>query len=866
MEFGVGVVEVGREAEDLFAAGQAAEGSDDAGGFEGGMESGQVLAGVAEGEDAARVFERGVGVEHGVAFGLERGDEPGALAEEFPGNGVDADFFEQFESGAEAEQAGEVGRAGFVAPGVGLEDELLLGQEIGRAQVVPALDDGVEVFLGGAADDQEPGGTGAEEPLVGVGGEEIRIRGRGGKGAEGLDGVDGEEDVARPQFRAERFEFEPPPGDEVAGGERDEAGVFVHLAEDIARSDGSDVAHVEQADFDAALGERHPRVDVGRIIVVVNEDILLAAKAQAARDEAEREGGGADKGHLGRIGSDKTRGLLAGLGEPARRERGFLVGFAAGVVEGVHGGRDAPRQRADAGMGEKDFPARDRKFMVPQFLVRLDVLNRHGKSAAGSNPKAADGGSGKIASSREELRGYGIVLGLCRAAVVQIGSHLWRNMSFMMTRVFASCAAGLLLAASLPVLAAAQAPAGFTAIFNGTDLSGWYGLNMDPRKYWAMSDAERAQFREKSLADVRKHWTVQNGELVNDGHGDYLTTEKEYGDIELLIDYKTVAQADSGIYLRGNPQVQIWDYTKEGGKWNIGADKGSGGLWNNSPGRPGKDPLALADKPFGEWNAMRIIQIGARTTIYLNGKLVVDHANMENFWDRKRPLWAKGPLQLQTHGGEIRWRNVFAREIGAEEANRMLAARGAEGFKRVDNGRDFTGWAGPTDQYEIKDGAMVCKPGKGGTIYYNQELTDFVARMEFKLPLGGNNGLAIRYPGGGDTAYVGMCELQVLDNDAAKYKTLDPRQYHGSAYGMAAAERGFLRPTGEWNFQEVTVQGSTIKVELNGTVILDTDLSKVSEYMANTPHPGKTRASGYFGLAGHADPVAFRHLQIKSLR
>jgi hypothetical protein len=125
--------------------------------------------------------------------------------------------------------------------------------------------------------------------------------------------------------------------------------------------------------------------------------------------------------------------------------------------------------------------------------------------------------------------------------------------------------------------------------------------------------------------------------------------------------------------------------------------------------------------------------------------------------------------------------------------------------------------------------------------------------------------LAIRYPGEGDTAYVGMCELQVLDNDAAQYKNLDARQYHGSAYGMAAAERGFLRPTGEWNFQEVTVKGSTIKVELNGTVILDTDLSKINDYMADKEHPGKDRKSGYFGLAGHSDPVAFRNIQIKPL-
>jgi hypothetical protein len=433
----------------------------------------------------------------------------------------------------------------------------------------------------------------------------------------------------------------------------------------------------------------------------------------------------------------------------------------------------------------------------------------------------------------------------------------------MNARLLLQCAV-LGLSFSVPG-AEVNPPRGFTAIFNGKDLTGWYGLNADPRKIFAMSEAERAKFREKSMEDVRKHWTVQNAELINDGNGDYLTTEKDYGDIELLIEYKTVAKADSGIYLRGVPQVQIWDYTKEGGKWNIGADKGSGGLWNNSPGAPGKDPTALADKPFGEWNKVRIIQIGARTTVYLNDKLVVDNAIMENYWDRKKPLWAKGPLQLQTHGGEIRWRNIFLREIPAAEANAFLMKHSATGFEKIFNGSDFKGWAGPIDNYEIKDGTIVCKPGKGGTIYTKEVYSDFVVRLEFKLPPGGNNGLAIRYPGSGDTAYVGMCELQVLDDTDPKYKNLDPRQAHGSAYGMVAAERGFLRPTGDWNYQEVTVKGSTIKVELNGTPILHTDLSKITEFLANHPHPGKDRESGHFGFAGHSDPVPFRNIALKKI-
>ena len=217
-------------------------------------------------------------------------------------------------------------------------------------------------------------------------------------------------------------------------------------------------------------------------------------------------------------------------------------------------------------------------------------------------------------------------------------------------------------------------PEGFRAIFNGKDLTGWFGLN--PHSVGKLTgeakDANLAQQR----AEFAKYWTVENGELVNDGNGPYATTEEDFGDIEFLIEYKTVPGADSGIYLRGAPQVQIWD-------WNQVFDPkaptrrphlGSGGLFNNTPGKPGRDPLVLADRPFGEWNQFRIRQIGDVTWVWLNEQLVVDGAVMESYYDRGKPLAARGPIMLQTHGGEIRWRNLFIRDIGADEAKQILGA------------------------------------------------------------------------------------------------------------------------------------------------------------------------------------------------
>lgn len=433
-----------------------------------------------------------------------------------------------------------------------------------------------------------------------------------------------------------------------------------------------------------------------------------------------------------------------------------------------------------------------------------------------------------------------------------------------MKRCLIASAAILTLTTSV---SAVDIPDGFTALFDGKTLEGWHGRpHYDPRKLAGMSEDERQKTIDGWWEDTTAHWTVdENEELVNDGQGPYLTSSQEFADFELRLDYKTVARADSGIYLRGNPQVQIWDFTRKGGKWNRAADKGSGGLFNNYKRSPGQEPLTLADKPFGEWNAFRIRQVGARTDVWLNGKLVVDHAVMENYWDRTRPQFRTGPIQLQTHGGEIRWRNVVIREISPPEANSILAEPSVSTTASIFNGSDFAGWQGDLDSYEIVDGAIQCKAGQGGNLFTKDEYADFEVGLEFRLPPGGNNGLAIRFPGEGRPYRDGMCELQVLDSEHEKYASLHPSQYHGSVYGLVPASRGFLRETGEWNYQRVHVQGSRISVELNGFPILNADLSKVTKSKDGELPPGINRSSGFFGFAGHNDPVAFRNIRIRHI-
>lgn len=219
-----------------------------------------------------------------------------------------------------------------------------------------------------------------------------------------------------------------------------------------------------------------------------------------------------------------------------------------------------------------------------------------------------------------------------------------------------------------------QPPKGFRALFNGTDLSGWYGWN--PHASAKLTGDQLEANLKQQREEFATHWRVENGELVNDGHGPYATTEEDLGDVDLMIEYKTVPKADSGIYLRGTPQVQIWDYTTE---YNPKAPQnarhlGSGGLYNNTYGTLGQAPLRFSDKPFGQWNSFRIKQIGDRTWVWLNGKEVVSGSVMENYWDRSQPLPATGPLMLQTHGGEIRWRNIFVRNISEKEGQSWLAS------------------------------------------------------------------------------------------------------------------------------------------------------------------------------------------------
>lgn len=189
-------------------------------------------------------------------------------------------------------------------------------------------------------------------------------------------------------------------------------------------------------------------------------------------------------------------------------------------------------------------------------------------------------------------------------------------------------------------------------------------------------------------------------------------------------------------------------------------------------------------------------------------------------------------------------------------------------FVSLFNGQNLDGWLGNKQSYLVQDGVIVIDPqGQGGgNLYTEKEYSDFVFRFEFKLTPGANNGLGIHAPLEGDAAYQGM-ELQILDNTASKYDSLQEYQYHGSVYGVIPARRGHLMPVGDWNQQEVSVQASKIKVVLNGTTILDGDYLEASKdgTMDHRDHPGLLRKTGHIGFLGHGDVLYFRNIEIQDL-
>ena len=410
-------------------------------------------------------------------------------------------------------------------------------------------------------------------------------------------------------------------------------------------------------------------------------------------------------------------------------------------------------------------------------------------------------------------------------------------------------------------LSSMPADEGFKPMFNGKDLTGWQGLVDNPVLRAKMKPAELVRKQVEANKKVPGNWSVKDGYISFNGAGDNLCSIKQYGDFELLVDWKITKKGDSGIYLRGSPQVQIWDTSRV----EVGAQVGSGGLYNNQVNI--SKPLKVADNPVGEWNSFRIVMIGEKVSVWLNGDLVVDNVTLENYWDRSIPIFPVGSIELQAHGTDLAFRDIYVREISEKEFN-LTAEERSQGYEALFNGRNLNNWVGDKKSYVAEDGMIVIKPvdDSGGNLYTEKEFEDFIFRFEFQLTPAANNGLGIRAPLTGDAAYVGM-ELQILDDTDPVYANLQPYQYHGSVYGVIPSRRGFLKPLGAWNYEEVTATGTHIKIVLNGNTIVDGDIAgpRDNGTMDHKDHPGLKNKTGHIGFLGHGSLVKFRNIRVKDI-
>jgi len=421
---------------------------------------------------------------------------------------------------------------------------------------------------------------------------------------------------------------------------------------------------------------------------------------------------------------------------------------------------------------------------------------------------------------------------------------------------------------------------GFTSLFNGTDLAGWRGRpHLDPRQDSEGNPEERAKRQADWNADLASHWKVVNGEIVNDGQGVYLTTAKDYGDFELELEWMLpVSCADSGIYLRGNPQVQIWDPDCARDNQH-GNQKGSGGLWNNPADSPGKFPLVKADRPTGEWNAARIRMQGDHVTVVLNDQLVVDNQPLANFFQNGQPLPARGPIQIQTHGAPMHVRKLFIRELGTLDGSgpgwRDL---GAQDFEPV-NCDPATPDAPGT--WTWKNGGLHCTGKPVGVIRTKQTLTNLELSLEWRhLSAGGNSGVFLWAPAAAlenlpsGSLPPGGIEVQVLDHgyteqyEKSSGQKADWFTTDGDVFPVGTStmkpfppvapngQRSFptaehSRGTPEWNRYYVRAIDGEVRLWVNG--------HEVSGGTDCQP------ATGYLCLESEGAPVEFRHLRIREL-
>jgi len=402
-------------------------------------------------------------------------------------------------------------------------------------------------------------------------------------------------------------------------------------------------------------------------------------------------------------------------------------------------------------------------------------------------------------------------------------------------------------------------PEGFTPLFNGKDLTGWKGLlsrpNDNPIKRAKLTEAQLKEAQTKADDVMQQHWSVENGVLVHDGKGSSICTAKDYADFEMLVDWKIEKGGDSGIYLRGAPQVQIWDNDQ----WKVG----SGGLYNNKK-HPSK-PLTVADNPTGEWNTFRIKMVGEKVTVHLNGKKVTDTV-LENYWNRSIPIFPEGQIELQHHGSKLYFKNIYIREIKSASAS--------SASHPIFDGKTLNGWIQKNGKatYRVENGAIIGKTAKNSPNSFlctEKEYGDFDLTFDIKLINNElNSGVQIRSktkPPKNNEKF-GRVNGPQVEIEASGKNGAESGYIYGEACGGWMTPKDKLIPRkvfkdGQWNSYRVLAKGPRIQTWINGQQV--SDLIDEAKF--------KSHPKGFIGLQVHAVggkgpyEVTWRNIEITEL-
>jgi hypothetical protein len=388
--------------------------------------------------------------------------------------------------------------------------------------------------------------------------------------------------------------------------------------------------------------------------------------------------------------------------------------------------------------------------------------------------------------------------------------HVYRGSGEFMLQPF--CAAAGVCVMLVSSFAWAASNEGYRAVlFNGRDLDGWQVTGCEA--------------------------VVENGLLVLKAGDGLLRTNERHADFVLELDWRArrPTNYDSGIFIRA-------DLPAEGKPWpsryQVNLKQGGEG---NLLGLPGATSGGLVKS--GDWNHFKLTVVGNTAELEINGRKAWKIAGLAN---------ADGYIGLQSEvdgGGQFEFRDLVVTDLD---------------FRPLFDGKDLNGWTGDTAGYAVEDGTLVCRQEGGGKLFTESQHADFSFRFDFKLTPGGNNGVGIRTPLEGDPAYVGM-EIQILDDSADRYRSIQPWQAHGSIYGVVPAKRGYLKPLGQWNHEEIIARGRQVTVILNGTTIVDANLDQAGapKTIDGKSHPGLARADGHIGFLGHGARIEFRDMRVK---